>query len=347
MGKNVGILTGGGDCPGLNQAIRAIIRVLQKQNYNIIGFKKGWKGAIKNETAQIDFTNIDELITEGGTILGSSRTNPYKEEGGVAAIKKTFDAQKLDCLIAIGGEDTLGVANKLHKEGFPVVGLPKTIDNDLDATDITIGFITAVQIASDSIDRLRTTAKSHDRVMIVEIMGRHAGWLTAYSGIAGGCDLILVPEFKKSLNEICDVIAKNKARGKNYSIIAIAEGASFIDDKGNTINSESETPVDSFGHVQLGGIGEILSKMIKEKTGRDVRATNLGHTQRGGTPSAMDRVLSTALGIQTAQLVLNKDFGKMSALKDGKIQTVTLQEGVGRLKTLTPEFYALAETLSG
>lgn len=347
MGKNVGILTGGGDCPGLNQAIRAIIRVLQKDGYNIIGFKKGWKGAIRNETTAIDFTNIDELIVEGGTFLGSSRTNPYKEEGGVAAIKKTFEAQKLDCLIAIGGEDTLGVANKLHKEGFNVVGLPKTIDNDLDATDITIGFITAVQIASDAIDRLRTTAKSHERVMIVEIMGRHAGWLTAYSGIAGGCDMILVPEFDKKLSEICDVIAQNKARGKNYSIIAIAEGAAFIDDKGNRVTSESATPVDSFGHVQLGGIGEILSKMVKEKTGRDVRATNLGHIQRGGTPAAMDRVLSTALGIQTAKLVMSRDFGKMSALKDGKIQTVTLQEGVGRLKTLTKEFYDLAETLFG
>jgi phosphofructokinase-like protein len=347
MGKNVGILTGGGDCPGLNQAIRAIVRVLKKQEYNIIGFKKGWKGAIRNETTPIDFVNIDELIVEGGTFLGSSRTNPYKEEGGVAAIRKTFEAQKLDCLIAIGGEDTLGVAHKLHNEGFPVVGLPKTIDNDLDATDITIGFITAVQIACDAIDRLRTTAKSHERVMVVEIMGRHAGWLTAYSGIAGGCDMVLVPEFSKKLSEICDVIAQNKARGKNYSIIAIAEGASFIDDKGNKINSESETPVDSFGHVQLGGIAEILSKMIKEKTGRDVRATNLGHTQRGGTPAAMDRVLSTALGIHTANLVLKRDFGKMSALKDGKIQTVTLQEGVGRLKTLTKEFYELAETLSG
>lgn len=347
MGKNVGILTGGGDCPGLNQAMRAIIRILQKDDYKIIGFKKGWKGAIRNETTPIDFTNIDELIVEGGTFLGSSRTNPYKEEGGVAAIKKTFETQKLDCLIAIGGEDTLGVANKLHKEGFNVVGLPKTIDNDLDGTDITIGFITAVQIASDAIDRLRTTAKSHERVMIVEIMGRHAGWLTAYSGIAGGADMILVPEFPKKLSEVCDVIAQNKARGKNYSIIAIAEGASFIDDKGNTINSESETPVDSFGHVQLGGIGEMLSKMVKEKTGRDVRATTLGHLQRGGTPAAMDRVLSTALGIQTAKLVMNKDFGKMSALKDGKIQTITLQEGVGRLKTLTKEFYALAETLFG
>lgn len=347
MSKNVGILTGGGDCPGLNQAIRAIVRVLTKQNYNIIGFKKGWKGAIRNETAAIDLANIDELITEGGTCLGSSRTNPYKEEGGVAAIKKTFETQKLDCLIAIGGEDTLGVANKLYKEGFAVVGLPKTIDNDLDATDITIGFITAVQIACDAIDRLRTTAKSHERVMIVEIMGRHAGWLTAYSGIAGGADIVLVPEFTKSIGEICDVIQKNKARGKNYSIIAVAEGASVMDDKGNKINSESATPVDSFGHVQLGGIGEILSKMVKEKTGRDVRATNLGHIQRGGTPAAMDRVLSTALGIKTAQLVLNKEFGKMSALKDGKIQTVTLQEGVGRLKTLTKEFYDIAETLSG
>jgi phosphofructokinase-like protein len=347
MSKNVGILTGGGDCPGLNQAIRAIVRVLTKQKYNVIGFKKGWKGAIKNETTPIDLINIDELITEGGTCLGSSRTNPYKEDGGVEAIRKTFAAQQLDCLVAIGGEDTLGVANKLHKEGFNVVGLPKTIDNDLDGTDITIGFITAVQIATEAMDRLRTTAKSHERVMIVEIMGRHAGWLTAYSGIAGGADMVLVPEFPKKLSEICDVIAQNKARGKNYSIIAIAEGASFIDDKGNSINSESETPVDSFGHVQLGGIADILSKMVKDKTGRDVRATNLGHTQRGGTPAAMDRVLSTALGIHTANLVLKKDFGKMSALKDGKIQTVTLQEGVGRLKTLTKEFYQLTEMLEG
>ena len=332
MNKNVGILTGGGDCPGLNQAIRAIVRILHSKGYNVIGFKKGWKGAIKNETTPIDITNIDELITEGGTCLGSSRTNPYKEEGGVDAIRAMFKKQDLHCLVAIGGEDTLGVAHKLHKEGLAVVGLPKTIDNDLDATDITIGFLTAVQIATEAMDRLRTTAKSHERVMIVEIMGRHAGWLTAYSGIAGGADMILVPEFPKKVSEVCEVIQKNKARGKNYSIIAIAEGAAILDDQGNKITSESATPVDSFGHVQLGGIGDILAKMVKEKTGRDTRATNLGHVQRGGTPTAADRILSTALGIQTAQLV---------------IQTVTLEQGVGRLKTLTKEFYSLAETLFG
>lgn len=347
MNQTVGILTGGGDCPGLNQAIRAIVKVLHSKGYQMIGFKKGWKGAIRNESQPIDVSQIDELIDVGGTFLGSSRTNPYKEPDGVAHIRKTFEAQKLSCLVAIGGEDTLGVAHKLYKEGLPVVGLPKTIDNDLDATDITIGFITAVQIATEAMDRLRTTARSHERVMVVEIMGRHAGWLTAYSGIAGGADLVLVPEFTKSLSEICEVVQKNKARGKNYSIIAIAEGAAFLDDHGKKITSESETPVDSFGHVQLGGIGDILAKMIKEKTGRDVRATNLGHTQRGGSPAAMDRVLSTALGVHTAKLVLEKNYGKMSALKDGKIQTVTLEQGVGRLKILTQEFYSIAETLFG
>jgi len=347
MKKKVGILTGGGDCPGLNPAIRAVIRVLTKHDYDVIGFKGGWKGPIENQTISIDFANIDKLLIEGGTCLRSSRTNPYKTDGGVEAIKKTFLDQNLHALVAIGGEDTMGVAHRLFtEENLPIVGIPKTIDNDLDATDMTLGFQTAVQIATEAMDRLKTTAESHDRVMVVEIMGRHAGWLTAYSGLAGGADVVITPEFPMDLDEICKYIQSTQSRGKNYALIAIAEGATILHN-GKEVTSQSEKPVDSFGHVQLGGIGDVLKSLLKEKTGRDVRATNLGHIQRGGTPTAMDRVLSTSLGLECAKNIMHKNWGSMSAFKDGKIQTVTLADGVGRLKILTEEFYDRCKAFFG
>ncbi|MEZ4705280.1 MAG: ATP-dependent 6-phosphofructokinase [Bdellovibrionota bacterium] len=346
--QKIGILTGGGDCPGLNPAIRAVVRMASHHHIQVIGFRKGWLGPIINETLALDPHNIDDILLEGGTILGSSRTNPYKgDPSQIQNIKDNLQKQGMHALVAIGGEDTMGVANKLSKEGLNIVGIPKTIDNDLDATDMTLGFPTAVQIASDALDRLRSTAKSHDRVMIVEIMGRHAGWLTAYSGIAGGADVILVPEFPKTIDEICATLEKTSHRGKSYALIAIAEGAKILTSDGKEITSASQTPVDSFGHVALGGIGDLLKDLLKEKTGRDVRCTVLGHTQRGGTPTAMDRVLSTGLGIEAFQCILEKDFGKMAALKQGKIQRVSLQEGVGRLKTLSKEFYEFSQQLTG
>jgi 6-phosphofructokinase 1 len=347
MAKKVGILTGGGDCPGLNPAIRAVVRSLQTQDYEIIGFKGGWRGPIDNDVMPMDWSQVDHLLKEGGTCLRSSRTNPFNTDGGVDAIVKTFETQPLHALVAIGGEDTMGVAHKLYEQKqLPIVGIPKTIDNDLDATDITLGFQTAVQIATEAIDRLTTTAQSHDRVMVVEIMGRHAGWLTAYAGLAGGADCVITPEFPMELDKICNIIAANEQRGKNYSIIAVAEGASIVHN-GEKINSQSEKAVDSFGHVKLGGIGDLLEKLIKEKTGRDVRSTTLGHIQRGGTPTAMDRVLSTSLGLEAAKNIKNQNWGKMSAFKDGKIQTVTLAEGVGRLKVLTEEFYSRCQAFFG
>jgi len=345
--KSVGILTGGGDCPGLNPAIRAVYRKLSKSDYQVLGFKGGWRGPIERETINLDIKNIDELLTRGGTCLGSSRTNPFKTDGGVKAIQKTFKEMELHSLVAIGGEDTMGVAHKLYEqEKLPIVGIPKTIDNDLDATDMTLGFQTAVQVACDAMDRLRTTAQSHERVMVVEIMGRHAGWLTAYAGLAGGADCVITPEFPMELDKICETIVSTKARGKNHAIIAVAEGAKILRN-GEALGVQSKEAVDSFGHVQLGGVGKLLENLIKEKTGRDVRSVNLGHTQRGGTPIAMDRILSTRLGLECANNIINQKWGLMSAFKDGKIQSVTLAQGVGRLKNLTQDFYADCQALFG
>ncbi len=336
---NVGVLTGGGDCPGLNPAIRGIMRQAQKTGDTIVGIRRGWKGLLTKTTCPINADTVDELLYIGGTVLGTSRTNPYKEENGPAKAKENFKAMGLDALIAIGGEDTLGVASKLHAEGMHVVGLPKTIDNDLEITDFTLGFPTAVEIATEALDRVKTTAQSHDRVIVVEVMGRHAGWLTLYSGIAGGADVILLPEFPMPLKEVCDILAKCQKRGKNYAIVAVAEGAKILDDSGKEITIHSAEAVDSFGHVQLGGIGELVTKVIKEKTKRDTRCTVLGHTQRGGSPSAFDRVLSTAFGVHAMKLVQKKEWGKMPALSKGKLITVPLAEAVAKLKLVNEEFY--------
>lgn len=347
MKKNIGILTGGGDCPGLNPAIRAVVRGLDPQKYHVIGFSQGWKGPIENLTLELPLDRIDALLYEGGTYLGSSRTNPFKVDGGVQAIEKTFKDQNLFGLVAIGGEDTMGVAHKLYTEAkLPIVGIPKTIDNDLDATDYTLGFQSAVEIATEAIDRLMTTARSHHRVMIVEIMGRHAGWLTAYAGLAGGADCVITPEFPMSIDEVIKAVKSTEARNKPHCIVAIAEGAKLLD-QGKEITSQSDTPVDAFGHVRLGGIADLLRDVLKEKTGRDVRSVILGHTQRGGKPSAMDRVLSTRLGLECVRNIEKENFGNMAAFKDGKIQSVTLYEGVGRLKTLTESFYQECQLLQG
>ncbi|MCB0326154.1 MAG: ATP-dependent 6-phosphofructokinase [Bdellovibrionales bacterium] len=344
----IGVLTGGGDCPGLNPAIRAVVRMADRHQIDVVGFKKGWAGPIQGHTMPLSLDHIDEILLEGGTILGSSRTNPYKgDPSHIQSIKDNIKKFNLRALVAIGGEDTMGVAHKLSQEGLLIVGIPKTIDNDLDATDMTLGFPSAVQVACESMDRLRSTARSHDRIIIVEIMGRHAGWLTAYSGIAGGADVILVPEFSQNLDFICESLESVKNRGKNYALIAIAEGTKIIGDDGKEILSQSKAPVDAFGHVALGGIGDLLQTMLKERTGRDVRSVVLGHTQRGGSPTAMDRVLSTALGVEAVKCIVEKDYGKMAALKEGRISRVSLQEGVGRLKTLSQEFYDFSQLFRG
>lgn len=346
MNTKVGVLTGGGDCPGLNPAIRAVVRLASKYGYDVIGFRYGWKGALTNQTTTLSVENIDDLLARGGTTLGSSRTNPYKEKNGPTTIKKNLESNGLDALIAIGGEDTIGVAAKLFKEGLPLVGIPKTIDNDLDCTAFTVGFPTAVEIVTEALDRIRTTAESHGRVMVVEIMGRHAGWLATYGGLAGGADIILVPEFPTKLDTLFSTVKKAKER-KNYAIVGVAEGAKLVDEEGKEITSQSAQPVDAFGHVQLGGIGDLVKNYIKEKTGFDTRLTSLGHLQRGGPPSAFDRVLATIYGMAAMELVKAKDYGKMPALMDGKIQTVKLSEATGKLKTLSSELYELSKNLFG
>ncbi len=335
--NRIGVLTGGGDCPGLNAAIRGVVRKAAQSKVAVIGIKNGWKGLVENDTIELGLESVSGILPKGGTILGTSRTNPYKSGNDVAKIIDNYKKLKLDALIAIGGEDTLGVANKLLKEnrGLSIVGVPKTIDNDLNATDFTFGFDTAVNIATEAIDRLHTTAESHHRIMVVEVMGRHAGWIATYSGIAAGADVILIPEIKMDLDEICDVLKKRHARGKGFSIVVVAEGATFKE--GQVVTQEEK--LDAFGHVRLGGIGEILAQEIEKRTDFETRVTVLGHIQRGGTPSTFDRVLATRFGVKAVELVLNKRFGYMTSLKGNEIVEVPIQEAVGTLKTVDMGLY--------
>lgn len=341
----IGVLTGGGDCPGLNAVIRGVVRKAAQNKVTVIGIKNGWKGLIENDTIELGLESVSGILPKGGTILGTSRTNPYKKPDDVAKVIDNYKKLKLDALIAIGGEDTLGVANKLNKEkkGINVVGVPKTIDNDLNATDVTFGFDTAVNIATEAIDRLHTTAESHHRIMVVEVMGRHAGWIAIHSGVASGADVILIPELKMDLDEICEILKKRHARGKGFSIVVVAEGATFKE--GQTVTQEEK--LDSFGHVRLGGVGEILAAEIESRTGFETRVTVLGHIQRGGTPSAFDRVLATRFGIKAMELAMNKKFGYMASLKGTDVVEVPIQDAVGTLKTVDMKFYELAKTFFG
>ncbi len=340
----IGILTGGGDCPGLNPVIRAVVRKAFNEGYKVVGIKDGWKGLIENDTLELNPDVVCEILPKGGTILGTSRTNPYKKEGQVEKVKATFKKLGLDALIVTGGEDTLGVANKLTQDGIPnIVGVPKTIDNDLGATDFTFGFDTAVNTAMECIDRLRTTAESHHRVMVAEVMGRHAGWIAVYSGIAGGADVILIPELPIDTKEVCEIIQKRHSRGKTFSIIVVAEGAVF---KEKDLITQEEK-LDEFGHVRLGGIGEQLAKEVQKRTGIETRVTVFGHIQRGGSPTAFDRILGTRFGVKAVELVKNKKFGKMVALSGSKIIDVPLQEAVKELKTVDRELYNIAKEFFG
>ncbi len=343
--ERVGVLTGGGDCPGLNAAIRAVVVKAFQNGIKVIGIRNGWKGLIKADTVDLGMDSVREIVSKGGTILGTSRTNPYKKPEDVKSVMDNFKSLKLDALIAIGGEDTLGVANKLNKEnkGINVVGCPKTIDNDLSATDYTFGFDTAVNIATEAIDRLRTTAESHHRVMVVEVMGRHAGWLALHSGIASGANIILIPEFPVNLDEVSAILNKRKAEGYEYSIVVAAEGARIM--AGQTVLKEKD--LDSFGHVRLGGIGETLAEEIEKRTGIETRTTVLGHIQRGGTPSAFDRFLGTRFGATAMDLVLAKKFGYMASLKGTDVTGVPIQDAVGTLKTVDAKLYDLAKTFFG
>jgi ATP-dependent phosphofructokinase / diphosphate-dependent phosphofructokinase len=340
----VGILTGGGDCPGLNAVIRAVVRrgVLDAGD-SVVGFRYGWAGAMQGDAFELTLENTRGILPRGGTILGTSRTNPYKEEGGAERVVEVLDTHGVDALIAVGGEDTLGVARRLAEDGANVVGVPKTIDNDLNGTDFTFGFHTAVQIATDAIDRLHTTAESHNRVMVVEVMGRHAGWIATYSGMAGGADAILVPERPFDLDEVCRRIQRRHDAGRTFSIIAVSEGA--IPQGADGPRSEQE--VDAFGHARLGGIAVELERQIEERTGFETRMTILGHVQRGGTPTAYDRVLATRFGVAALDAVRDGAFGQMVALHAADIVRVPLAEALREPKLLDPALYETAEVFFG
>jgi 6-phosphofructokinase 1 len=309
----------------------------------LIGFRDGWRGVIENTTMQLDVERCRGILPRGGTILGSSRTNPYKVADGVKRVKQTLADLSVDALVAIGGEDTLGVAHKLHGEEVPVVGVPKTIDNDLSGTEVTFGFHTAVQIATDAIDRLHTTAESHDRVMVCEVMGRHAGWIATYAGIAGGAAEVLVPEEEFDIDEVCNFLTRRHETGRYASIVVVAEGAK---PKEGTLALQSGEK-DAFGHVRLGGIGNLLAEEIEKRTGFETRVTILGHIQRGGTPTAFDRVLATRFGVSAIDAVHDGAFGSMVALQAGQIVQVPLEVAVGELKTLDHHLLEVAEVFFG
>ncbi len=339
----IGILTGGGDCPGLNPVIRAVVRKSIQNGHEIIGIMEGWRGLLEKKFISMDERSVSGILHRGGTILKSSRTNVYKVENGEQRVIQNMKEAGMDALVAIGGEDTLGVAAKLYKAGVNVVGVPKTIDNDLSSTDFTFGFDTSVNIAMEAIDRLHTTAESHNRVIVVEVMGRHAGWIATYAGMAGGADMILIPEKPFTFEEVTNTIKQRHSKGKDFSIIVVAEGAT-VESAGEILQDQE---LDSFGHVKLGGIGELLAKEVEKRTGFETRATVLGHIQRGGSPSAFDRVLGTRFGVFAAELVDKGDFGKMAALKGTDIVASSLAEAVGELKTVNMDLYKVATTFFG
>jgi ATP-dependent phosphofructokinase / diphosphate-dependent phosphofructokinase len=349
MGKRVALLTGGGDCPGLNAVIRAVTRRSLDRGYQVVGAREGWRGLVEGRFQPLDDRTISGILPRGGTILGTTRTNPYKEEGGVDRVLMNLAAEGLDALVAVGGEDTLGVASRLHEEhGFPVVGVPKTIDNDLSATDYTFGFDTAVTIATEAIDRLHTTAESHNRVMVVEVMGRHTGWIAVMSGMAGGADVILIPEHPITIEEACADIERRHARGKDFSIVVVSEGYELTYASGKTQQIAQEpAATDQFGHVRLGGVGHVLATEIESRTGFETRVTVLGHVQRGGTPTPRDRILATRYGLEAADLVHEERWGTMAALRGDDIVAVPLREAVAELKKVPPAFYEAAKTFFG
>jgi ATP-dependent phosphofructokinase / diphosphate-dependent phosphofructokinase len=339
----VGVLTGGGDCPGLNAVIRAVSRRSFARGHVIVGIREGWRGLVEAKFEPLGPREVSGLLPRGGTILGTSRTNPYRVEGGVDAVRENFEREGLDALVAIGGEDTLGVATRLHAEHeFPVVGVPKTIDNDLSATDYTFGFDTAVFICTEAIDRLHTTAESHNRVMVVEVMGRHTGWIAVMSGIAGGADVILIPEQPVSLEDACKEIRHRHQRGKDFSIVVVSEGYE-LDGVGDADD------LDEFGHVRLSerGVGARLAQEIESRTGFETRVTVLGHVQRGGSPTPRDRVLATRYGLKAADLVHEGRFGRMAALHGDSIVDVALAEATAELKTVPDDWYEVARAFFG
>jgi ATP-dependent phosphofructokinase / diphosphate-dependent phosphofructokinase len=333
----VGLLTGGGDCPGLNAVIRAVVQQLANEGASCLGILEGWRGLVQNMTCPLTIATTDGIISQGGTILGSSRTNPYRNpETDLALLRENFNRAELDALIVIGGDDTLGVAIRLHKDfGIPVVGVPKTIDNDLMVTDFSFGFDTAVNIVTEAVDRLRTTTESHRRIMVVETMGRHSGWIACFAGIAVGADYILVPEVPIDLPHLIGVLSKRRAGGKKYGIVIVAEGAKFPDQGPLTLGDHP----DPFGNPRLGGIGAVIAEAIERQTRIETRCVVLGHLQRGGPPSAYDRILATRLGLAASRLVLQNRFGTMVTLARGKIVESVLSGSSVATKTLDLTYY--------
>jgi len=339
----IGVLTGGGDCPGLNGVIRAAVtKGVKEYGYDFVGFRDGWKGPLEGLTMELNLETVRDILPKGGTILGSSRTNPFKIDGGVEKIKENLAKHGIDALIAIGGEDTLGVATKLDALGVKVIGVPKTIDNDLNNTDYTFGFDTAVNIAVEAIDRLHTTAESHHRALIVEVMGRHAGWIALHSGLAGGASCILIPEVKFSIEQVCNWV-ESRFKSSYAPIIVIAEGALAQD--GDMVTKDQT--LDAFGHVKLSGIGEWLASEIENRTGKEARTSVLGHIQRGGSPTAFDRVLATRFGLHAITAVHDGDWGTMVALHGTQIRRVPLESATAKLKTVDPALYKEAEIFFG
>ncbi|MHB0979450.1 MAG: 6-phosphofructokinase [Thermoleophilia bacterium] len=345
----IAMLTGGGDCPGLNAVIRAVTRRAGAEyGWEVYGVRNGWLGLVEDDLKALGPSAVSGILNEGGTILGTSRTNPFKTEGGPEQVMATLRGRGIDAVLAIGGEDTLGVARRLHEEyGLHVVGVPKTIDNDLSGTDYTFGFDTAVHIATEAVDRLHTTAESHNRVMVVEVMGRHTGWIAVMAGIAGGADAILIPEFPLTVEDVCDLVQQRADRGKRFSIVVVSEGTTLTWRSGGERTILSSSDVDAFGHVRLGGVGSVLAKEIERISGFEARVTILGYIQRGGGPTAHDRVLATRYGVKAAEMVKGEEWGMMAALRGDSIIAVPFAEALNELKTVPRELYEIAQTFFG
>lgn len=344
---HIGILTGGGDAPGLNAVIRGVTVRALNNDHSVTGFLRGWKGAIENQSVSLDLERVRDIQMQGGTIILASRTNPFKIENGFESIRENFKKIKLDCLIASGGDDTLGVAAKLFSDGIDVIGVPKTIDNDLSATDFTFGFDTAINYVMEALDKLHTTARSHERVIVVEIMGRHAGWMALHGGMAGGAHIILTPEKEFDTDQVCGILKKRYDEGNRYALVAVAEGAMDPKLQRHVMHSAER---DAFGHVQLGtgiGIGEVLKNEITDRTELESRHVVLGHVQRGGSPTAFDRVLGTRLGVKAVEMAEEGQFGMMAALRGTEIVAVDLKEAVGTMKTVPEELYETAKLFFG
>ena len=347
MSRRIGVLTGGGDCPGLNAVIRAVVRKAHSLGWESLGILEGWRGLLENKLEALDLQSVSGILYRGGTILRTSRTNPFKHPDGLERLRENFQSNSLDALIAIGGDDTMSIADRLFQQSVPVVGVPKTIDNDLNATDYCFGFDTAVNIATDAIDRLHTTAEAHNRIMVIEVMGRDSGWIAVASGMAGGADAILIPERPVDIDEVCNHLRKRHQRGKYFSIVVVAEGARLPEGGESGTQVQQSRIRDEFGHVQLGGVSSLLGRQIEARTGFETRVVILGHIQRGGSPTAFDRILATRFGVQAMTLVHQGEFGKMVALQGNQIVAVPLSEASRSPRPVDPKLYETAAVFFG